>query len=134
MTWWIGASRWQYLKKFYLERSLEIGSTKYGDPLSPYLFIIMIETLGRSLKEATKKGELIGINLEKTRSYYSHHQFVDDTILLGKAKDNEAIKFKQILFMYERASHQKVNIQKTKLYVLNSSMRNKKKLDNIKGF
>lgn len=53
---------------------------------------------------------------------------MDDTILLYQAKESEAKIFKQVLTMYERASHQKVNMKKSKLYVLNALAREKKEI------
>lgn len=101
---------------------------RQGDPISPYLFIIMVEDLGRAIRQARTNGELEGIRSMREGEVITHHQFVDDTILIGQAKESEARQFKQILSLYERGSHQRVNLSKIKLFLLNSIMRKKRKL------
>jgi len=58
---------------------------------------------------------------------------VDDTICIGKYKRNEALQFKKILNMYEKASHEKTNLQKTKIYFLNYFEVSKKSITKIWG-
>jgi len=64
---------------------------------------------------------------------YTHHQFMDDTILMGKANEKEAKKFKKIHKHYEETSLQKVNFHKTNLFMLNSFEAKKRKLARILG-
>lgn len=56
---------------------------QYGDPISPYLFIIMIEALGRTIKQAQLEGNLIGSRPTRACEPITHHHFFDDTILIG---------------------------------------------------
>jgi len=55
---------------------------RQGDPLSPFLFVIMAEGLGRYLKAAVSDGSLSGIPLHGLLPAPSHSQFVDDTLLM----------------------------------------------------
>lgn len=59
---------------FKLERGL-----RQGDPISSYLFFIMVEAMGRIINTTKEARLLQGLNL------ISHHQFMDDTILIGQA-------------------------------------------------
>lgn len=56
-----------------------------GDPLSPYLFIIMAKALGRMIKKFWEDQEIKGIVPTTNCIAMIHHQFVDDTIFIGKA-------------------------------------------------
>lgn len=104
-----------------------------GAPISPYLFILMVEVLGRSLRKAKEEGHIIGLKLARDSDCYTHHQFVDDTILMGKVDKKEARKLNDILSHYEETSIQKINLQKIKLFVLHSSQVKRRKLANIFG-
>lgn len=98
---------------------------RQGDPISPYLFILMAESLGRALEKARED-----LSLSRVKSI-THHQFVDDTILIGKATKQEAKKYKQILSTYEKASHQRIDTSKTKLFGLNLFDKKTKQLARI---
>ena len=52
-----------------------------GHPLSPFLFILMMEGLSRSIKNATTTGEITGLKPYEDFPTYTHQQFVDDTLL-----------------------------------------------------
>lgn len=52
------------------------------DPLSPFLFVLMAEGLGRSIKHALHENQLKGISLHSSPAI-THQQFVDDNMLFG---------------------------------------------------
>lgn len=79
----------------------------------------MAEVLGMTIKKSHENNEIKSVVPTPKCITMTHHQFVDDTFFIGREKREEAIKFKKILNLYKRASHQKVNIQKTKFYLLN---------------
>jgi hypothetical protein len=54
-----------------------------GDSLSPFLFILMMEGLSRSIKITTATGEITGIKPFENCPNSTHQQFVDDTLLHG---------------------------------------------------
>jgi hypothetical protein len=70
---------------------------RQGDMLSPFLFILMMEGLSRSIKSATVVGEITGIKPFKNCPTSTHQQFVDDTLLHGTPTIKEAKAYKRIL-------------------------------------
>lgn len=80
-----------------------------GDPISPILFIIMDECLGRNLQKMVDWGSLLGLKLSSNSLIYAHQQFVDDTILMGRSTMAEARCLRKALDDYELVSSQMVN-------------------------
>lgn len=54
---------------------------RQGDLLSPFLFVLMMEGLGRAFKTANAEGRIQGIKLTLDGTANTHQQFVDDTML-----------------------------------------------------
>lgn len=63
-----------------------------GDPISPFLFTIMAEALGRAIKYKHSSKDLEGMKIT-TNFVAMHQQFANDSILLGAAKSKEATQF-----------------------------------------
>eukprot|EP00253_Pinus_taeda_P001606 PITA_01606 len=77
---------------------------RQGDPLSPFLFILIMEALGWSIKHAKEVGKIKGLQLSNRGQAWTHQQFVDDTMLQGIPTVKEALAYKQILNDFARAS------------------------------
>lgn len=92
---------------------------RQGDPMSPFLFIIMVEALGRSISMAKEKGKIQGIPITSGLPPFTHQQFIDDTMLFGQGDTGEARAFKDILNSYMMASGQEVNIAKSAVFLFN---------------
>ncbi|XP_059070979.1 uncharacterized protein LOC131862501 [Cryptomeria japonica] len=75
-----------------------------GDPLSPYLFIIMAESMGYFLKFHGSQGLIHGWQWGNGLPQISHIQFVDDIALMGFARIREAKSFWHALDIYLAAS------------------------------
>eukprot|EP00253_Pinus_taeda_P036049 PITA_36049 len=85
---------------------------RQGDPLSPFLFVLMREGLGRVIKMASAEGRIQGLKLTTDGVASTHQQFVDDTMLQGIPTVKEAKAFKQILNDFAMATGTEVSIDK----------------------
>lgn len=93
---------------------------RQGDPISPFLFIIMVETLGKTIDKAHTNNQIKGIKITNGIEPITHQQFADDTMLLGAAKELEARNFKKILTKYSKESGQSLNQAKSEIFFLNT--------------
>ncbi|MCH80144.1 LINE-1 reverse transcriptase like [Trifolium medium] len=60
---------------------------KQGDPLAPFLFILVAEGLGALLKKAVGLGYFKGVQISTSGATMSHLQYADDTFFVGEACD-----------------------------------------------
>lgn len=91
-------------ESFILERGL-----RHGDPLSPYLFLICAEGFSALLNHAEEEGRIAGVKICQCAPSVSHLLFVDDSLILIRAKKEDAIHLQEILDLYEQCSGQIVN-------------------------
>ncbi|GKB81652.1 RNA-directed DNA polymerase, eukaryota, partial [Tanacetum coccineum] len=87
---------------------------KQGDPLSPYLFILIMESLHMSFLRAVDEGLFKGILLEGSLSI-SHLFYADDALFIGEWSDTNLRGIINILKCFFLASGLKINIQKCQL-------------------
>lgn len=83
-----------------------------GDPLSPFLFVLMAKGLSCFIKQALHLQQIQGISIHGT-STITHQQFVDDNMLFGHPSVQEASSFKAILDTFAKASGMSVNASKS---------------------
>nr|XP_028964583.1 uncharacterized protein LOC114827108 [Malus domestica] len=106
---------WDFLdapgNKFASSRGL-----RQGDPLSPYLFIILGEVLSCMIQAAIDDKQLEGVRIGVSGPIISHLFFADDTLLFLRAGDNYCRNLLSIIDRYCEASGQKVNLQKSSIY------------------
>lgn len=88
---------------------------RQGDPLSPYLFLLCAEGLLGLLLQAERRGWLHGCQVARGAPAVSHLFFVNDSLLFFKASKEECIRLKECLRMYEIASGQKMNLEKSSI-------------------
>ncbi|XP_057860497.1 uncharacterized protein LOC131069160 [Cryptomeria japonica] len=93
---------------------------RQGDPLSPFLFILLAEALSRAISNATSSGLWSGIRVDGLPSSQSHCLFANDPLLFGVASLREARVIKKIISDYAAFSGQKVNNQKSKVFFVNA--------------
>ncbi|KAF5465338.1 hypothetical protein F2P56_015356 [Juglans regia] len=86
-----------------------------GDPLSPYLFIMCAEALGSMISKGVEEGVISGVPFARGRIRISHLFFADDSLLFCKANAMEWGKLHNILKIYEDASGQRLNLEKTSI-------------------
>lgn len=87
-----------------------------GDPLFPYLFLLCAEGLHSLIQLAKDFGTLHGVSLCRAGPKVSHLFFVDNSLLFCKASQNDCNNILEILQLYESASGQQINKNKTQLF------------------
>nr|GEW86793.1 RNA-directed DNA polymerase, eukaryota [Tanacetum cinerariifolium] len=96
-------------KEFQLHKGL-----KQGDPLSPFLFTLIMESLPLSFQNVVNagmfKGVLVGSNL-----HLSHLFYADDVVFLGQWSDSNISTIIKVLKCFFCASGLSINMHKSKL-------------------
>lgn len=100
-----------YSRRFCPSRGL-----RQGDPLSPYLFLFCVEGFSALLKRAQEEHELKGVSFGSTGPQVTHLLFADDSIVFLQGSAANLEKLKAILEVYEVASGQKVNMNKSSIF------------------
>lgn len=68
-----------------------------GNPLSPYLFLLVIEGLHGLLKKAKAEGSIRGVPFCQSGPQISHLLFADDSLIFCRASISECQKIQSIL-------------------------------------
>ena len=89
---------------------------RHGDSLSPYLFLFYAEGLNAILRKAAVAGEIEGFSLCRRGPKITHLFFANNCLLLCCSTLVECEKIQELLAIYEAASGQMVNKDKTTLF------------------
>ena len=89
---------------------------RQGDPLSPYLFLFCAKGLNAILKQAVDVGEIQEFSICRRGPKLTHLFFADDCLLFCRSTLEECEKIQELLALYESASRQMVNKDKTTLF------------------
>ncbi|XP_068328277.1 uncharacterized protein [Pyrus communis] len=89
---------------------------RQGDPLSPYLFILVGEVLSKLIQGAVDQGRLAGVKIGGSGPVISHLFFADDTLLFLRADVKNCRNLKHMLDKFCMASGQKVNLEKSSVF------------------
>eukprot|EP00253_Pinus_taeda_P031914 PITA_31914 len=92
---------------------------RQGCLLSPFLYIIMAETLSLHLENKRRRKEITGIDIVRGSKGINHSLFADDTLLIGGASSLMARRFKETLDLFLQASGGKLNHNKCMIYSWN---------------
>ncbi|VVA38287.1 PREDICTED: reverse mRNAase, partial [Prunus dulcis] len=87
-----------------------------GDPLSPYLFLLVSEVLSLLVLKACESGFLQGIKLSRSGPTLSHLMFADDTLIFLRATEHNYRNMVQLLNAYCRASEQQISLAKSTIF------------------
>jgi hypothetical protein len=99
----------------YTNTILPQRGLRQGDPLSPYLFILCAEGLSAMLLKAEEEGKIRGIKICREAPRVNHLFFVDDSLILMRARADDAKELRHILEVYEQASGQMINKDKSSI-------------------
>lgn len=102
-------------KEFELGRGL-----RQGDPLSPFLFLIVAEGLNCMISSAKNSGILEGYEIGRDNVPITHLQFADDTIFITKPTARNTWAIKSILRLFEIISGLKINFSESTIMAVNS--------------
>ncbi|PNX71762.1 cysteine-rich receptor-like protein kinase, partial [Trifolium pratense] len=95
---------------------------RQGDPLSPFLFLIVAEGLAGLMKRAVEIGRFKGFKVNNNIQFQIL-QFADDTILMGEGIWENLWTIKVLLRSFELVSGLKINFLKSKFYGVNVDTR-----------
>ncbi|GJX94112.1 RNA-directed DNA polymerase, eukaryota, reverse transcriptase zinc-binding domain protein [Tanacetum coccineum] len=87
---------------------------KQGDPLSPFLFILVMESLHLSFQNVVNTGLFKGVMLDSSLQL-SHLFYADDMVFLGQWCDSNISIIVHVLEFFFRASGLRINMHKRKL-------------------
>jgi hypothetical protein len=91
---------------------------RQGDPLSPMLFVIVMEVLSRMIDKAIGAGMLFGFAVNRNVNdplLISHLLFADDTLIFYEADSDHIAHLRSILVWFEATSGLRVNLGKSEL-------------------
>ncbi|XP_071903090.1 uncharacterized protein [Coffea arabica] len=89
---------------------------RQGDPLSPYLFLLCSEGLSNLIKKAKLGKQLTGIKISRGAPAITHLFFADDSLVFCRANGQEAGVLMSILKVYEKATGQLINMDKSSVF------------------
>lgn len=84
-----------------------------GDPLSPYLFLLVVEVLLKLLNHRLERKDLSGMKVRRDCPVLSHLMFADDVLLFLKADVSQCHIVLKILDIYGKTSGQSINFAKS---------------------
>eukprot|EP00253_Pinus_taeda_P018445 PITA_18445 len=93
---------------------------RQGDPLSPFLFIILMEGLSRTIAKKKVEGKIQGLKPIRSLRATTHQQFVEDTMLHGTPTVKEAVAYREILDLFSQASGMEINFSKSTIFFFNT--------------
>ncbi|KAJ9701144.1 hypothetical protein PVL29_006475 [Vitis rotundifolia] len=88
------------------------------DPLSPYLFVLIMEAFSSLISRAEEKGFIRGFKVMGRRGEgvsVSHLLFTDDTLLFCEDNRNQLDFWKWVVYCFEVVSGLKINMQKSEI-------------------
>jgi len=86
---------------------------RQGDPLSPLLFVFVMEALSRMISDAVSGGLLEGFKVGNTA--FLHLLFADDTLIFCSAHSSQLRHLRGVFLLFEAASGLEVNLAKSNL-------------------
>jgi hypothetical protein len=89
---------------------------RQGDPLSPYLFLIVAEGLSSLLGKVELDQRISGVPIAAGGSRLSHLFFADDSLLFCRANFTRWGNRFQVMHIYGKALSQQLNAAKTSIF------------------
>ncbi|KAL1331391.1 hypothetical protein AAHE18_12G181400 [Arachis hypogaea] len=77
---------------------------RQGDPLSPFLFVLVVDVLYRMVGETVRNKKILPLVVGRDSIELSHLQFADDTILFCPPEEETMKNYKRLLRCFELMS------------------------------
>lgn len=106
---------------------------RQGDPLSPFLFVLMVEGMGCHIKHALLSQHLKGLSIHNSPAI-THQQFVDDNMFFGYPSIQEASLFKSLLNGFSDALGMSINTAKSQIFFFHTPPVTQHAIARILGF
>ncbi|XP_010229884.1 uncharacterized protein LOC100821562 [Brachypodium distachyon] len=98
-----------------LESFAPTRGLRQGDPLSPFLFLFVVDGLSALLKRESALNNISPLKVCRRAPGVSHLLFTDDTLLFFKAEEGQARRVQQVLNSYACGTGQLNNVSKCSL-------------------
>ncbi|KAJ0599091.1 putative RNA-directed DNA polymerase [Helianthus annuus] len=89
---------------------------RQGDPLSPFLFLIVMEILSCCLEKAVEIGAVSGVRLPNNGPVLSHLLYADDALIMGDWSEESIVNVVRILRGFHICSGLKINLAKSNIF------------------
>lgn len=89
---------------------------RQGDPLAPYMFLLIGEVLSRLIDRAVSTGACQGINFKFHNRTISHFQYADDTVLFIQNSKKAIRGMKRVLLLFQSITGLAINFNKSLVY------------------
>ena len=90
---------------------------RQGDPLSPYLFLLVVDGLSSLLRRYESVGQIGGLKICRHAPSITHLLFVDDSLLFFRVNQVQATVVKHTLTIFERCTGQQLSPSKCSLFM-----------------
>ncbi|KAJ0554035.1 putative RNA-directed DNA polymerase [Helianthus annuus] len=94
---------------------------RQGDPISPFLFLIVMEALSCMINKAIGLGIVKGVDLPNDGPLVSHLFYADDAIIIGEWSRENIINVVRILKCFHACSGLQISFSKSNLFGLGVS-------------
>jgi hypothetical protein len=92
-----------------------------GDPLLPYLFLLVADYLSAFVKNYERQGLISGIRVSRRGPSISHLLFADDSILFFKLNEAQVKHVRELLSVFEKSTRDKLRPAKCSMLIREGS-------------
>ena len=118
-----------------LEPFLPTRGIRQGDPLSPYIFIMCMDYLGKLIQERCEDKSWIPVKASRRGPAFLHLFFANDLVLFAKANMENCLVIREVLDEFCSLSRQTISEAKSRVFFSpNVDQSDREALSDILGF